>query len=160
MECVLMIEYDWTKWTPWTELLRLDLAGVPNAPGAYVIAAGRSIARAVGTDDEGFLDIGESGKLQDRLWGFRECVTVPKTEWHRAGWRFAFFGFDKHFPVPSLRVRWIGTGTKAEAVRVEGQVMLAYLRRHCELPPLNYQFNWAPFEEDGWDLLERLEGRG
>jgi hypothetical protein len=79
---------------------------------------------------------------------------VRGTEWHRAGWRFAFFRFDRHFPVSSLRVRWVATGTKAKAYKVEGHLLLTYLLRHGELPPLNYKFNWKAFEEIGWNVFD------
>jgi hypothetical protein len=71
-----------------------------------------------------------------------------------AGWRYAFFHFDQRFPLASLRVRRVAKGTKAEAYRAEGRLLLAYIRRHAELPPLNYKFNWDAFEELGWNILE------
>src|SRR5262249_46633196 len=149
-----MFEFDWTGWTEWTTLIDLDLATVPQGPGTSVIATDRPINRAVGTDPEGFLDVGESGRLSDRLWGFRQCVTVPGAEWHSARWRFAFFRFGRHFPVSTLRVRWVATEAKAQAYRVEGRLLLAYLLCHGELPPLNYKFNWDAFEELGWNVFD------
>src|SRR5262249_24094478 len=141
-----LLKVDWTGWEPWTRLKGLDLLKVPTGPGAYIVATNRGpVARAVGKDAKGLLDVGESGNLRDRLWGFLECIEKPEAEWHRAGWRFTFFDFARHFPVASLRVRWCPTKDKDAAVRLEGQILLAYLRRHCELPPLNYQFNWTPF---------------
>ena len=71
-----------------------------------------------------------------------------------AGWRFAFFRFERQFPLLSLRVRWLSAETKAMAYRAEGSVLLTYLRRHCELPPLNYKFNWDVFEELGWRIFD------
>ena len=71
-----------------------------------------------------------------------------------AGWRFAFFYFERRFPIESLRVRWFSAGTKKEAHRAESQLLLTYLRYHCELPPLNYKFNWRLFEELGWKILD------
>jgi hypothetical protein len=72
-----------------------------------------------------------------------------------AGWRFAFFRFERQFPHTGLRVRWRAAATKQEAYAAEGQVLLGYLRRHCELPPLNYKFNWQTFETHGWDILDQ-----
>jgi hypothetical protein len=72
-----------------------------------------------------------------------------------AGWRFAFFWFEQQFPLSTLRVRWRATANKQEAYAAEGQVLLNYLRRHCELPPLNYKFNWHMFEFHGWDILDQ-----
>ena len=73
-----------------------------------------------------------------------------------AGWRFAFFYFERRFPIESLRVRWFSAGTKKEAHRAESQLLLTYLVNHCELPPLNYKFNWRLFEELGWKILDDL----
>src|SRR4051812_10522405 len=49
---------DWTGWTEWHSLKSLDRSKAPATPGAYVIAAEGSIHRAIGTDEDGFLDIG------------------------------------------------------------------------------------------------------
>jgi hypothetical protein len=127
---------------------------VPNVPGAYVIAASQPINRAVGTDPEGYLDVGESDNLNKRLYTFHRCAGERGITGHMAGWRFAFFRFERKFPHTKLRVRWRATATKEEAYAAEGQVLLGYLRRHCELPPLNYKFNWDMFEKHGWDILE------
>jgi hypothetical protein len=151
----LMHEVDWALWTDWTALGTLDWSLVPKAPGAYIIAASQSISRAVGTDSDGYLDVGESQNLANRLWSFHQCATRPGTTGHMAGWRFAFFRFGQRFPYGMLRVRWRATATKQEAYAAEGQVLLGYLRRHCELPPLNYKFNWKMFETYGWDILDR-----
>src|SRR3954447_10165181 len=110
-----IFNFEWTGWTDWTALVGLDLSSVPEGPGAYVVATNRAVNRAIGTDPEGFLDVGESGRLRDRLWGFQQCVISRGAEWHRAGWRFAFFRFERHFPLVSLRVRWVATETKADA---------------------------------------------
>jgi hypothetical protein len=150
-----MHEVDWSLWTGWYPLGELDWSLVPNGPGAYVIAASQPINRAVNTDPEGYLDIGESGSLANRLWSFQRCITQRGTTGHMAGWRFAFFRFERQFPHAELRVRWRATGDKQEAYAAEGQVLLGYLRRHGELPPLNYKFNWQMFELHGWDILDR-----
>jgi hypothetical protein len=62
-----------------------------------------------------------------------------------AGWRYRFFCLDRVFARANLRVRWIETKTKLAAHAIEGEVLLKYLRRHSELPPLNYKFNWSTF---------------
>jgi hypothetical protein len=101
------------------------------------------------------LDVGESDNLANRLRSFQRCVSHRGKTGHMAGWRFAFFHFGRQFPLSELRVRWRVTASKEEAYAAEGQVLLGYLRRHCELPPLNYNFNWQMFESHGWDILER-----
>lgn len=154
-------EYDWMGWTDWTPFVTLDMKTVPTQPGAYVLSTTRPISRAINTDPMGILDIGETGKgyetLKKRLGALRRCMTQRGNEGHMAGWRFAFFRFERHFPHESLRIRWIPTDTKAAAENYEGRIMLTYLMRHSELPPLNYKFNWKPFEQLGWNLFDDPE---
>jgi hypothetical protein len=133
----------------------LDMRTVTTGPGAYVIAANQPLCRAVGVDEDGFLDVGESGSLRQRLQGFVRCATIRGGEGHMAGWRYAFSHFAEHYPFPTLRIRWVAATSKEEARRREGQILLVYLRRHAELPPLNYKFNWRLFEELGWDILDK-----
>lgn len=135
----------------------IDWSAAPVGPGAYIVATNRPITRAIGTDPEGYLDVGESDCLSSRLRSFQKCALSRGTTGHMAAWRYAFFRFERQFPFESLRVRWRGAATKQEAYKVEGQVLLAYLQRHCELPPLNYKFNWQVFEELGWDILDGAE---
>jgi hypothetical protein len=73
-----------------------------------------------------------------------------------AGWRYRFLGLHQQFPAPSLRVRWIRTTSKPAAYRAEARVLVDYVRIHHELPPLNYKFNWALFEE--MDKANRKRG--
>lgn len=122
-----------------------------------MIATDRPVNRAIDTDEEGFLDIGKSDSLRSRLKSFVRCAANRGKEGHMAGWRYAFFHFDQRFPLASLRVRWTAKQTKSEAYRAEGRLLLAYIRRHAELLPLNYKFNWDAFEELGWDLLDQAE---
>jgi hypothetical protein len=150
----MISDFDWTAWSPWASLDSLDLKAVSTGPGAYVIAADRPINRAIGVDAEGFLDVGESGSLRKRIRDFKRCAGLRGEEGHMAGWRFAFFRFERRFELSSLRVRCFSCETKAAAYRAEGQILLAYLQRHCELPPLNYKFNWDVFEELGWHIFD------
>jgi hypothetical protein len=149
-----MFHFDWAGWTNWVPLIGLDFTTVPWLPGAYVIATSSPVNRAIDTDEEGFLDVGESDSLRSRLQSFVRCACNRGKEGYMAGWRYAFFHFDQRFPFSSLRVRWAAKATKAEAYRAEEHLLLAYLRRHAELPPLNYKFNWDAFEELGWDHLD------
>jgi len=149
-----MLDFDWTDWTDWTPLIGLVFSNVPWTPGAYVIATDRPVNRAIDTDEEGFLDVGESDSLRSRLQSFVRCASNRGKEGHMAGWRYAFFHFNQSFPLSTLRVRWVSRETKAEAYRAEGRLLLAYLRRHAELPPLNYKFNWDSFKELGWNILD------
>lgn len=107
------------------------------------------------TIGSGLLDVGESSYLRQRLRDFVRCATRRGDEGHMAGWRYAFFHFADHYPFPTLRIRWVATATKEDAYRHGGQILLIYLRRHAELPPLNYKFNWTLFEELGWHILDK-----
>lgn len=142
-----MEHFDWTGWSDWVALETLDLKSVPDTPGAYVIATDKPINRAIGTDENGFLDVGESNGLKKRLSSFKRCAFQRDVTGHMAGWRYAFFNFKKHFSHTSLRVRWFSTKSKEKAYAVERKLMVEYLKAHCELPPLNYKFNWDEFEE-------------
>jgi hypothetical protein len=148
-----MHEVDWSLWTAWTPLDPLEWSSMPTGPGAYIIAAPQPITRAVGTDLHGYLDVGESAILNTRLWGFRRCATQRGTTGHMAGWRYAFFHFDRQFPFTTLRVRWRKTITKEEAYAAEGQVLLGYLRRHCE-PPRAGEGVQALLKQHGWVEVE------
>ena len=153
-----MHEIDWTLWSDWVALDSIDWTQVPQTPGAYIVAANQPIHRAVGTDPHGYLDVGESVNLRNRLRSFRRCITERGRTGHMAGWRFAFFRFERQFPHATLRVRWREADTKEDAYAAEGEVLFDYVGRHCELPPLNYKFNWQVFEEKGWDILDQARG--
>ena len=144
-----------TLWTHWQPLLVLDFAVVPSQPGAYVIATDRSIPRAIGVDPDGILHVGESSDLRYRLRSFLRCASHRGEEGHMAGWRYAYFKHDRYFPLSSLRAKWCVAQSKQDGYRVEGALLLSYLQRHCELPPLNYKFNWKLFEESNWGILDQ-----
>ena len=142
-EIAKLQEYDWTGWTDWTQFGSLDMKSVPKKPGAYVLSTTKSINRAIGIDPMGILDIGETGKgyatLSGRLKDLRRCMTRRGDEGHMAGWRFAFFRFERHFPHDSLRIRWIPTDTKEIAENFEGRVMLTYVMRHSGAASIELQ---------------------
>ena len=130
----------------------------PSTPGAYVVAADTPINRAVGSDEYGILTIGESDDLRRRMTSFASCALSYGTEGHMAGWRFSFLRFERYFPFAKLRIRWRATETKEKANELEGKMLLAYLSKHLELPPLNYQFNWSLFKGGNWDLFDVMIG--
>jgi len=134
------------SFTRWKNLQKLDLNLVPRGPGAYQMATNRPLARAVGVDPLGIIDIGESTNLRKRLKDFMRCAAQRGQEGHMAGWRYSFFRLERYLPLASLRVRWKATQTKAAAYRAECKMLSQYLHRHCELPPLNYKFNWDTFD--------------
>ena len=133
----------WEGWSDWAKLAELTLEAIENAPGTYAIATREEIARVVGKDPDGILDVGESEYLRDRLRAFIRCAQDPDAYGHMAGVRFAFLGFSGIFPFDSLWVRWRLTKNKAEAYAMEGRLLSAYVNLHKELPPLNYKYNWS-----------------
>ena len=121
--------------------MSFDFQRVTTGAGAYVIATDRPLNRAIGSDEDGILDVGESMHLRQRLRRFRRCAMNRLKKGHMAGRRYASLRLERHFPLDSLRVRWTAAESKDDANRIEGIVMLRYLQRHGELPPLNYSFN-------------------
>ncbi len=136
----------WGSWTEWELLCEANFNIIPNSPGAYMIAAKKTIFRAYGKDVEGILDVGESKNLKDRIKSFIACAKGDRNSGHMAGWRFREYEFDKRFPLKSLYLSWHPAATKKEAYQLEEQILLEYLKQHSELPPLNYKFNWGTTE--------------
>jgi hypothetical protein len=132
-------------WSAWANLASLDASKVPRSPGVYLVAAERAIPRAIGVDVHGILTIGESDSLRGRLDSFRRCARGGGAVGHMAGWRYSFLEYGKHYPVDKLKVRWKTANTKTKAYGEEGNLLLAYLAKHSELPPLNYKFNWSHY---------------
>jgi hypothetical protein len=132
-----------------------------SGPGAYCISASRSIPRVKGSDPNGIIHVGESGYLRNRIITFHSCAGSLEVVGHMAGWRFAYFRLNKIFPIKSLRVRWIETKTKERAYKAEARVLVDYIKLHFELPPLNYKFNWALWDqlEKEWKQLRKAVGR-
>lgn len=132
---------DWKEWSDW-QLLENCFSALPIGPGAYMIAAKKSINRAVGKDIEGILDIGESKTLRSRVRSFIACANGAQQRGHMAGWRYKKYEFEAHFPLSSLFISWHPAKTKEEAYALEGYMLKKYIEQHKELPPLNYKFNW------------------
>ena len=134
---------NWSKWSEWEPLLKADLSKINNSPGAYMIAAKRTINRAIGKDEEGILDVGESKNLRDRIKSFIACANGNRKSGHMAGWRYCEFNFNEVFPLESLYLSWHMAESKGEAYQLESNILKKYLKQHYELPPLNYKYNWA-----------------
>ncbi len=76
---------DWSDWTDWELLSIVDINSIPKGPGVYIIAAEKELSRAVGVDEHGILDIGESERLNFRVRAFISCATGARQEGHMAG---------------------------------------------------------------------------
>ena len=79
----------WKSWSEWKRLSEVDWKTIPSGPGVYVIAVKRKLHRALGSDEEGILDIGQSKRLRSRLRRFWLCAGDSNLTGHMAGWRFA-----------------------------------------------------------------------
>lgn len=62
-----MLVFNWTGWTTWVPLIGFDFTTVLLSAGADVIAASSPVNRAIDSDEEGFLDVGESDSLRSWL---------------------------------------------------------------------------------------------
>ncbi|MCR9300237.1 hypothetical protein NB466_15340 [Vibrio fluvialis] len=134
---------DWSDWTDWVLLSSVDINSIPKGPGVYIIASEKELSRAVGVDEHGILDIGESERLNLRVRAFISCATGTRQKGHMAGWRYRNFNFEDVFPIDTLYVCWKSCNTKEDAYTLEGKLLNEYVRQHYELPPLNYKFNWS-----------------
>lgn len=138
----------------WAPLTERTIGAIPRQPGAYRIRVvtddGRAhvIRRCFGDDAEGIIDIGESKNLRVRLSSLLRCMRDVERGGHMAGWRYAFLGMQALFPIERLQVWFEVSGSKDEAYAREGELLAAYVRRHYELPPLNYKFNWSSLADD------------
>lgn len=61
-------------WSEWIELLDYKAARIPAEPGVYRIATMAPLNRAVGVDQLGLLDVGESRNLKKRVASFVGCA--------------------------------------------------------------------------------------
>ena len=131
----------WEGWSGWSTFS--NMSGVPERPGAYVIATRQTITRISGQDKNGILSIGETDNLSKRLQMFLSCANGNRHRGHTAGWRYRELCLDKLFPIASLHFRWKSELSKEKAYALEGELLKEYASQHCELPPLNYKYNWS-----------------
>lgn len=142
--------FDWSGWDPWQPLTDSTVGALPSRPGAYVVrvlsedgTTPQPMRRCCGDDPLGILDIGESKDVRKRLTNLLTCMHDENRSGHMAGWRYAFLGMHKLFPTRRLEVRVKGAPSKKAAHGLEGDMLAVYVRRHFELPPLNYKMNWS-----------------
>jgi hypothetical protein len=136
----------------WRPLTGEEIKKVPVKEGAYIVRAKNEYSkvqvmrRCVGEDEHGILDVGESQNLRQRLGALLNCMCDATQTGHMAGWRYAYLGMNELFPLDRLEFAYQTTKDKDAAYALEGKILEAYVRRHYELPPLNYKFNWSGFE--------------
>jgi hypothetical protein len=154
-----MRKYRWSGWSDWKSLAALrdgKFRDISEEPGTYAIAATNlEIHRVLGTDTNGMLYVGETGKwLRWRMKAFCDCVEYAK-DTHVAGWRYNLVGLKTCAPPASLRFRWFTAPDKESARRVECELLYAYVTEHCELPPLNYSLGRSLMVDLGWQLKRK-----
>jgi hypothetical protein len=94
-------------------------------------------------------------RLRGRMWTFYDCIDLGNDN-HVGGWRYNLVELKRCAPPRSLMVRWIDKRSKRLAVRVQSEVFYAYVREHCELPPLNYSLGRELMKKSGWRLVREL----
>jgi len=116
--------------------------GVRSEAGVYRIRifdpAGRPIAipRALGTDPDGVLDIGEGQDLQRRLyefWGRARGKSYP----HSAAAEYATWDLKQHWPLDRLHFDFFHAPDKKAAEQAELKMLDQYRARFYDRPPLN-----------------------
>ena len=129
-----MTEKAFSRWMP---LKQKAFEKIPKEPGAYLVRCrNHPTNRLLGLDQEGVLDIGESGNLRRRIKLFQACIEGQK-RLHCAGRRFHRLGLARHFPIKELEFKWCITEDKESAMDLEGELLKDYENTFGELPPLN-----------------------
>lgn len=130
------------EWEPWKNLRSVVENNIaPAEPGAYVVRIpGKTVARFLGKDKTGIIDIGETENLRRRLKAFCRSASEGKRG-HMACWRFHFLGIGTKYPLNELLVRWCQSKGKKQATAKEAEVMDLYVKKFGELPPLNCKYN-------------------
>lgn len=143
------------EWSPWALLDESTLREVPlTEPGAYRFRAvdeqghPRVIRRCFGDDHEGILGIGESKRVGQRLQDLLRCMRDSRQGGHMAGWRFAYLGMGTAFPLDRIQYSFVCVRDKEAAYELEGTLLNSYVRKHYEMPPLNYKFNWSLWDKE------------
>lgn len=119
-----------------------DWPGVRPKAGVYRIrifdGAGRPIAipRALGTDADGVLDIGEAQDLERRLCEFLGRAR-GKSYPHSAAAEYASWELSAHWPLERLHFDFFHVQDKKTAEQAELEALDEYRARFYDRPPLN-----------------------
>lgn len=140
---------DWTRWQRFTDA---TIATAPKTAGTYALRLSGSsgLGRLLGTDPHAVLDIGRSARLRSRLRSLKKCADNRGATGHMAGWRLGTLGILERLVGSSddLRISWSPHPDVAAAHVNESFLLRAYFELFGELPPLNYQTNWAAYVDD------------
>jgi hypothetical protein len=154
----MMRDYDWTGWSNWNSLAKIHAEGfsmIDEGAGAYAIATTKlKIPRVVGIDKRGLLYVGETNDVRSRIRAFYDSVERGH-QTHMGGWQYNLVKFERCAPVESLRVRWLPTKTRREALEAQTKLLYGYASAHCELPPLNCSFSRELLRDFGFRLVRK-----
>lgn len=134
------------NWSPWFTFERTAIRSIGRMrPGAYQIRClGRHkrpvvIERAWRKDLTGLVYIGRSKKsVRSRIRSFYHQAKGSNRKGHIAAKHYLRFKFARIFPLKRLQFRYaLMSAHKAE--QAEKRLILAYLRKHFDAPPLNFQ---------------------
>ncbi|MEZ4399130.1 MAG: hypothetical protein R3B06_03880 [Kofleriaceae bacterium] len=139
---------------------------MPSAKGVYMLhatanGARASIGRALGTDADGVLLIGESTDLRTRgttLAAAMQYADATKIEpSHRPGLEYSpgwGYDFARRFPIEHVLLRWYETDHHK---LLEAALLERYRWEFLDRPPLNASIgNWRGHgRENGWIKIPR-----
>jgi len=153
-----MRDYDWAGWSKWNSLAKMHGSGfsmISEGAGAYAIATTKlKIPRVVGIDRHGLLYVGESSDMRLRIRAFYDSIERGH-QTHVAGWQYNLVELERCAPVESLRVRWLPTKTRQEALEAQTKLLHDYVVNHCELPPLNCSLGRELTRDFGFRLVRK-----
>jgi len=95
-----------------------------------------AIPRALGTDPDGVLDIGEGQNLQRRLYEFWGRAR-GKAYAHSAAAEYASWELARHWPFDLLHFDFFHVPDKKRAEQAELEMLDEYRHRFYDRPPLN-----------------------
>jgi predicted GIY-YIG superfamily endonuclease len=139
------VQGDAMKWSKWFRPNQDDPRKIPNAvvaftpekPGVYELRyapRGRParLRRLVGVDAEALFYIGSSKNLRRRLAQFYRGYS------HSAAGTYKRF-YRSRFALEDLEFRWGISRSKTSAVSSERRMLLRYMNRFLDRPPLNLE---------------------
>ena len=135
------------RWSNYKSFAEVEGDSIPNDPGVYYIRCidtSRNpfrIERLGGTDGEGIIYIGETGRsLRTRLRGFWKSAQDYRQSRHVAGINFSYYGYGRIFPLSGLQFTFISSKNKAHSRKLEADCLWDYRKTKgfIDLPPLNF----------------------
>ena len=135
------------RWSSYKSFTEVDWESISDGPGVYYIRCIDSsgnplkIVRLGGTDGEGIIYIGETGRsLRTRLKGFWQTAQNYRLSRHVAGGNFSYYGYGNIFPLSSLQFTYMSCKDKTHSRRLKADCLWDYRKTKgfIDLPPLNF----------------------